>query len=240
MQGKTFTPLAFQNADTLRWNAPQGDHRAAEAFAALNNEKRLPATEDAPLAQFLQRAALDAQVGAAQIRAAVGRGRTRMRTGGSLSRQLDLVARMIRADFPTRVYYVSLGGFDTHAGQRGRHAALMRQLGNALQDFMATLTDDKLLDRVLIMTFSEFGRRVADNASGGTDHGKAAPLFIAGNAVKPGLHGRHPSLTQLDNGDLAYTVDFRRVYATAVEEWLGLDARHVLDHQNQPLRILDV
>jgi uncharacterized protein (DUF1501 family) len=245
LQGQSFTPLAFQNANSLAWNAPKGDKQAEETFRILNNHAPTVASEpEAEFsaedhAAFIQRAALHAQIGADEIRAALGRGQTRMRANGALSQSLDLVARMIRADFPTRVYYVTLGGFDTHAAQAGRHAALLRQLGNGLQDFIATLEDDKLLDRVMVMTFSEFGRRVAENASGGTDHGAAAPLFIAGGAVRAGMHGRHPDLDNLDQGDLKYTVDFREVYATVLERWLELPAREVLGRHFRSLRLLD-
>ena len=103
---------------------------------------------------------------------------------------------------PTRVYYASLGGFDTHAGQINSHERLMGTLNDAVNAFVADLKQQGNFERVLLMTFSEFGRRVAENANSGTDHGAAAPMFLIGGAVKPGLVGKHPSLTDLDNGDL--------------------------------------
>jgi uncharacterized protein (DUF1501 family) len=148
-----------------------------------------------------------------------------------LAEQLRTTASMIRAAMPTRVYYVSLDGFDTHAGQgasNGRHGARLEQLGSSLLAFMNDLRatgDDK---RVLTMVFSEFGRRVGQNASGGTDHGTAAPMFLVGPMVRPGLIGRHPSLTELDDGDLKYSIDFRSVYATVLSRWMGADPRAVL------------
>jgi uncharacterized protein (DUF1501 family) len=151
-----------------------------------------------------------------------------------------MVARMIRADLPTRIYYVALGGFDTHSGQAGRQPQLLRQLGEAVQGFLATLADDKTLDRVLVMTFSEFGRRVQENASGGTDHGEAAPMFLAGAKLIPGLHEPHPDLANLHRGDLAFGCDFRRVYATVLRQWLGMAPEKVLGGGFELLRLVKV
>ena len=141
-----------------------------------------------------------------------------------------MVKRMIAAGLETKVYYVSMGGFDTHAGQQGRHTQLMTQLGEAVEDFIKSLRADGLLDRVTLMTFSEFGRRVSENGSQGTDHGAAAPLFIAGGSVKAGVHGAHPSLEpdQLDSGDLKWHTDFRSIYASVLMDWLKADAKRVL------------
>ena len=135
---------------------------------------------------------------------------------------------MIRAETPTRVYYVSLGSFDTHAGQSGPHANLLQQAGDALNAFYRDLKAQGAGGRVLTMVFSEFGRRVSQNASGGTDHGTAAPMYFVGDMVKPGLLGRHPSLTDLDRGDLIFNVDFRSVYAAVLEDWMGAPAQQVL------------
>lgn len=235
MEGERFTPLAFRNANALRWRAPRGDDRADSAFNIMNNREGISEHPEAnQLASFLQRAALDAQLGAEDIRRVAKGGR---RGGSALGQQLDFVARLIAADFPTRVYYVSLGGFDTHTGQTYRHRQLMQQLGNALQEFVGTLKQDNLLERVTIMTFSEFGRRVEQNASGGTDHGAAAPMFLIGDNIKPGLHGRHPSLTDLDNGDLKFNVDFRDVYATVCREALKVDPRKMANLRGKRLRI---
>jgi uncharacterized protein (DUF1501 family) len=236
MEGERFSPLAFKDANTLRWRAPRGDKRTEDAFAAMNNMDGVPdGREDNPMAAFLQRAALDAQVGAEAIRkAAQGRG---PRRSGELASQLNFVARLIAADFPTRVYYVSLGGFDTHTGQAGRHRGLLQQLGDALEDFVAELKEDNLLSRVTIMTFSEFGRRVEQNASGGTDHGAAAPMFLIGENVRQGVLGDHPSLEDLDDGDLKFKVDFRDVYATICREWLRVDPRSVAGVRGRRLKI---
>jgi len=143
--------------------------------------------------------------------------------------QLRLVARMIQSGFGTRIFYVSLAGFDTHSDQRQEHANLLAQLGSAVELFFSELDEDNQ-QRVLLMTYSEFGRRVHENGSKGTDHGAAGCMFVAGPSVKSGLLGEHPSLAadKLDSGDLAYGLDFRHVYATLLDRWLDCDSRAVL------------
>ena len=152
-----------------------------------------------------------------------------------LGDSLSLVARMIAGGLPTRVYYVSHGGYDTHQGQLPTHQRLMAELGAALGASAGAdgtgLVAKGNFDRVMLMTFSEFGRRVTQNASGGTDHGAAAPMFVLGGGVKPGLYGKYPSLTELNQGDLMYNVDFRSVYATALERWMKVPSKNVLGKQ---------
>ncbi len=147
---------------------------------------------------------------------------------------LNLVARMIAGGLATRVYYVSQGGYDTHTNQVNTHERLMGELGDAVAAFCKDLQAQGNFDRVMLMTFSEFGRRVAQNASNGTDHGAAAPMFVLGGGVKPGLFGKYPSLTGLNNGDLIYNLDFRSVYATILERWLKAPSQLVLG-RNFPL-----
>lgn len=144
------------------------------------------------------------------------------------SAQLRLAAQIVGAGVGTRIIFVSIGSFDTHAGQRAQQDRLLGYLASGLHAFYADLEAHQLQDRVLAMTFSEFGRRVAQNASNGTDHGTAMPLFVVGGKVKGGVYGDHPSLTDLDNGDLKYAIDFRSVYATVLEHWLGHDPNDVI------------
>lgn len=154
-----------------------------------------------------------------------------------LARKLEQVAQLIDAGLPTRVYYVSLGGFDTHSTQGAAHANLLAELADSVRAFLNDMAQRGHGERVLVMSFSEFGRRVAENASQGTDHGAAAPLFLAG-PVKPGLVGQHPSLTDLDDGDPKFHTDFRRVYATVLDRWLGCPSRDVLGDTFEPLDVL--
>lgn len=138
-----------------------------------------------------------------------------------LGKKLETVAKLIASDMGTKVYYVRLDGFDTHANQPAAHAALLREVSDSVSSFVNDLIAHGDGDRVMVMCFSEFGRRVAENASEGTDHGTAGPIFLAGTKLRPGLIGKHPSLTKLDQGDLRFHTDFRQVYAAVLEDWLG-------------------
>jgi len=144
------------------------------------------------------------------------------------SQQLKLAAQIIGSRVGTRVIFVSIGSFDTHAGQRAQQDRLLGYLSSGLLAFYNDLAAHDLAGNVLAMTFSEFGRRVAQNASNGTDHGTAMPLFVAGGKVKGGVYGSHPSLTDLDHGDLKFATDFRAVYATVLEKWMGRTANQIL------------
>jgi len=145
-----------------------------------------------------------------------------------LAQRLWQVARMIEAGMPCRVYAVRLTGFDTHSKQAEAHAALMNELGGALGAFQSDLKRGALSDRVLTVTYSEFGRRVKQNRSLGTDHGAAAPMLVMGGKVRGGIQGRHPSLEDLDDGDLKHHTDFRQVYATILDDWIGAPSEKVL------------
>jgi uncharacterized protein (DUF1501 family) len=155
-----------------------------------------------------------------------------------LARKLREVAQVHLAGFGTRIFFVTLGGFDTHASQRQTQALLLRELSQSLTAFVDDLRHHGELDRVMVMTFSEFGRRVEENGSGGTDHGTAAPLFVAGGAIKGGFVGEHPRLDALVDGDLVHAIDFRRVYATALDRWLGVPSTDVLGAAFEPLPII--
>ncbi len=144
------------------------------------------------------------------------------------AQQLALAAKLIGSTAGSKIVFVSIGSFDTHAGQRAQQDRLLGYLGDGLLSFYADLAAHGLDKHVLTMTFSEFGRRVSQNASNGTDHGTAMPLFVVGGGVKGGIYGDHPSLTDLDHGDLKFSTDFRAVYATVIEKWLGRSASDVL------------
>jgi uncharacterized protein (DUF1501 family) len=144
------------------------------------------------------------------------------------SQQLKLAAAIIGSRVGTRVIFVSIGSFDTHAGQRAQQDRLLGYLANGMLAFYKDLAAHDLANNVLALTFSEFGRRVAQNASNGTDHGTAMPLFVMGGKVKGGIYGSHPSLTDLDNGDLKFATDFRAVYATVLEKWMGREPNQII------------
>jgi len=147
---------------------------------------------------------------------------------GPFASSLRDVARMIAAEAGPRVFYTSLGGFDTHAAQPTEHAELLETLSSALVAFRADLTAQGKADSVAVVGFSEFGRRLAENASSGTDHGKAGMMFALGAGVNGGLYGTQPDLEKLDDGDPRFTTDFRSVYATALDRWLKIDSREIL------------
>ena len=145
-----------------------------------------------------------------------------------LANQLEMVAKMIRAELPTRVFYVAMNGFDTHANQVGSHQRLMEQFAKSMKAFYDELEANGHRSRVVSMAFSEFGRRVRQNASGGTDHGCAGPTFVFGEHVNAGALGKHPSLSKLHKGDLIHTVDFRSLYTDLLQGWMKLDAEAAL------------
>lgn len=154
---------------------------------------------------------------------------------GNLGAQFQTVAACIRAGAPTRVYSVSLGGFDTHAGEKEAHEALLGALDAALTRFRAALAGHERASDVVVVAYSEFGRRVHANASQGTDHGTASDVFLIGDRVRGGFHGEQPSLTSLDNGDLKATTDFRAVYAALAHSVLGVDPGSIIAKAPAPL-----
>jgi uncharacterized protein (DUF1501 family) len=190
---------------------------------------------------FIERTALDAQVSSDEIRGVAARIQNQSTYPASqLGNSLKLVARLIGGGLPTRIYYVSQGGYDTHTNQLGTQQRLLGDLGDSMKAFVDDMKAQGNMQRVLVMTFSEFGRRVSDNANGGTDHGAAAPLFIVGNKVNGGLLGSYPSLAPEDlyQGDIKYNVDFRSVYAAVLENWLKTSSVPILGRQFQPLPVV--
>lgn len=187
------------------------------------------------LGQFLRRSLLDAYTTADRLEAIAGARDDARYPESELARRLNLTAQLIKAGLGTRVYYLEQGDYDTHGSQAPRHALLLEELSRSLRAFLDDLEASRLADRVLVLVFSEFGRRVAENDSLGTDHGTAGPVFLAGPSVKPSLHGSYPSLTDLVDGDLKIAVDFRRVYATVLESWLGLASKEALGGVFDPL-----
>lgn len=150
-----------------------------------------------------------------------------------LGKDFKTVASLIKSDINTRVYYLSVGSFDTHVNQNERQQKLFGDINEAVQSFVADMKSNGLFEDILLMTFSEFGRRVAQNASNGTDHGTANQMFfISGGLKKRGLLNPLPDLADLNEGDLIYSEDFRKVYATILKNWLKADASKVLGWKN--------
>lgn len=156
---------------------------------------------------------------------------------GGLANRLKLAAQLIDADLGARVFYVSIDGFDTHANQQNAHANLLREVSEAVTAFYMDMAARGHKDRLLVLTFSEFGRRARENGSRGTDHGSAAPMLLIGGKVKAGVVGAHPSLTQLETGNLKHHTDFRQVYAAVLDQWLGVSSRDVLGQKFTPAEV---
>ncbi|MGN7757765.1 DUF1501 domain-containing protein [Chryseobacterium sp. 22532] len=150
-----------------------------------------------------------------------------------LGKDFKTVASLIKSDINTQVYYLSVGSFDTHVNQNDRQKKLFSDINEAVKSFVTDLKSNGIFENVLLMTFSEFGRRVAQNASNGTDHGTANQMFfISGGLKKKGLLNALPDLQKLNEGDLIYTEDFRKVYATVLKNWLKADSSKVLGWKN--------
>jgi uncharacterized protein (DUF1501 family) len=209
--------------------APKADAHLTDRRKLIDDLTRLaPAGND--MLQFVQRSALQTYTTIDRLREIMCANRRPLNPYAELDQKLGLIADIIAAEFGTRIFYVSIGGFDTHADQKGQHQRLLQQVADAVTDFFGRLERSGNASRVLLMTFSEFGRRIEENGSHGTDHGAASCLFVAGPGVKGGPVGKHPSLApeDLDGGDLKYHTDFRQVYATLLDGWLGCDSRQVL------------
>jgi len=192
------------------------------------------------LLSFVQASTINALAASERVDAAVKSYRAAVDYPKSgLAEKLQRIAQLIDAGFNTRIFYVSLDGFDTHATQAAAHAGLLEQLSGAVSAFLNDLHAHQHLDRVLLMAFSEFGRRVAENASQGTDHGAAAPMFVAGSRVRTGLIGHHPRLDDLDDGDPKFHTDFRRVYATILARWFQQPAGEILGQHYEPVDFLN-
>lgn len=223
--------VTLTNPSLFQWETGS----VSRAMVRLNRHHK---TDNSQL-DFLQRTANDTLSLSRKIQEALQHARTTVEYAPfNFSQSLKVVARMIAAEVPTRVYYVTLGGFDTHATQKGRHAARLQELSQGLGSFLRDLKGLGHLDRTLVMTFSEFGRRVAENEQQGTDHGTANVMFLAGGSVRPGIFGGVPDLTDLDEGDLKFGTDFRSVYATVLANWFGADPGLVLNGKYKTVPVL--
>lgn len=201
-----------------------------------------PEAKSDDLLSFIQRRHLQTYTSVEKLKEILkDQGKLATQTGfgpGSLYAKLDLVGRLIEQGFGTRVFYVAIDGFDTHSGQSQSHQQLLQQIDQAVGAMFQRLHRTGDDARTLLMTFSEFGRRVAENGSKGTDHGSGSSMFVVGPGVKSGPHGHHPSLTDLDDGDIKHHTDFRRVYATLLENWLKVDSKMVLGEKFETMSFL--
>ncbi len=239
LTGRNMMPVSFESAELFAWAGKKYNEDIVEEHRKLTDmvNERIEHEKDSNNA-FLLRTAMDARISSDTIRRAVSEKPLVNYPNNALAGQLSMIGAMIRAGLKTRVYYASIGSFDTHANQLGGHARLLGQFAGAVRAFQNDLKAQGNDSRVVTMAFSEFGRRVGQNASNGTDHGTAAPMFMFGPKVQGGFHSTHPSLTSLDQGDLKYTCDFRSVYAEILDGWLSTKSEDVLDGKFKHLRVL--
>jgi uncharacterized protein (DUF1501 family) len=230
------TKTAGSSLPLGRFALPKG--AAGSALQALGH----PSTQDCPNAAYAARDTADlftvsgafgASLSAAHASGgAASKGtkgtQNKGAAAGSLAQQLDIVAGCIESSVPTRVYAVSLGGFDTHSAEKGTQSTLLKEVSDALGAFQQRISAGSRARDVVLVAYSEFGRRVTANANQGTDHGTAGPVFVLGDSVRGGFVGEQPSLTDLDAGDLKFHTDFRSVYATVLDRVLGVDPASVL------------
>ena len=192
-----------------------------------------------PYGKFFQQTAAETYDSADKISAGISKYHSAVQYPPSaFGRGMQEIAQLIAADLGTRVYYISTGGFDTHTQQIRRHNQLWQDVSDSLLAFQTDLDQMNAGSNVLTLAFSEFGRRVHENANGGTDHGTASEMFLLGSAVQGGLYGAYPSLTDLDAGDLKYSTDFRAVYATVLDRWLGINSEIVLGKRYEDLKFV--
>jgi uncharacterized protein (DUF1501 family) len=234
LRGRRSSATSLARVDDLR--LPEGlIPSIAETHLAVSTEA------DDGLAAFVRRSVLDSYASAQRVSELVARSTSSSSESypdDSLGERLRTVAHLLKAGLGARVFCTVQPGYDTHAGQLETHDRLLRILSSSLKAFFDDLTTAKLADRVLVLGFSEFGRRVAENGSAGTDHGTAGLVLLAGQGVKGGIHGKVPSLTDLPDGDPRWSVDFRRIYATVLEDWLGLSAEQALGGRFERLPLI--
>ena len=218
LRSRAQSPIVFSTPETF---LRRGHHAADPVYAEFTRDGSATGT-----LSFVRDAARTAEQSSALVREATSAYSTPISYGtgaAPLARDLRNVAALMAADFPARIYYVGMSGFDTHGAQNDRHNNQLMYLGDALEGFQRDLARLGRQDEVMMLVFTEFGRRVAENQSGGTDHGAAGPMWLVGSRVRGGFHGSFPSLTDLDDGDLRMTTDFRRVYASVLRGWMDVD-----------------
>lgn len=223
LKGRKCKVSEFSSLDDLRMTGdiPSGIARQQEA---------------GDLQQFLTRASLEAYETSKQLEEL--RATDDGYPDSAIGQQLKMIARLLQAEWPSRVYYVVQPGYDTHSAQLFQHSRLLRELSEGVSAFQKDLRKAKLDERVVTLCFSEFGRRVTENGSAGTDHGTAGPIFVVGRNAKGGLYGETPSLSDLEADNLKTSLDFRQAYATVIDRWLNANSSDILDAKFEPLEFL--
>jgi uncharacterized protein (DUF1501 family) len=233
MEGSAlYTPPAVYNFDSYGFFVP--DNAYGEHFAAYQDALLETAVIN-PQVDFVQRAINTAQASVEDIETASQQPEINPYPAGTLGAGLDITSKIIRAGFDTHIFYVSQGGYDTHANQfldgdptnAGAHPQLLEEFDTSLDAFLSDMDASGNLDRCLILSFSEFGRRIAENLSKGTDHGAGNCMFAMGGKVDGGVYGGQPDLADLLSGNLRHKTDFRSVYARVLQDWLGVNPEDI-------------
>lgn len=241
LRGARQCPLVVDRPDCLRWSGDACSAAISKSHRRMNAQDAGAPTESLDPLQLIRALSLESQLTGDRIEKALARGTRHEFPRTSLGTQLQSVSAMIASGFPARVYFVSIGGFDTHSEQVFRHNARLRELSEAVGAYQKELSTQGLSDRVLTMTFSEFGRQIAENASYGTDHGEAGPVFLFGPKVKPGVLAPAPKIGQAKaapqsetmaagpaSDAISFATDMRSLYATVIGAWLGGNSEQVL------------
>ncbi len=235
LTGKEHPGLSLHTPETFRYRGDRGDPRRAALYSRLHE---MGAAQEGGIAEleYVTHTAMHANQSSATIRELAGRYKaTATYPPSALGNSLRTVAGLIAGRLSTRIYFVRQGGYDTHSQQKPQHDRLMADLSNAVAAFYKDLAAQGNAPRVLTMTFSEFGRRPEENASQGTDHGSAGPMFLFGPMVKPGVHGQHPSYEKFNrHNNFIHTIDFRNVYAAVLEKWLSVPSQPILGARFPP------
>ncbi len=241
LKGETNKVVAISNLEEIGWKPTVSGEKAQSELDALDKLLKQRIIKDETL--FVAHTEMDTLLTAELVEKAIKRGISNANYPATeFGEQLKGTAMLISGEFPAMVYYVHLGGFDTHANQAGRHNNLLREFSEGIKAFFTDLKVSGHGGRVICLVFSEFGRRLEENASGGTDHGTVNPVFLLGERVRPGLHGKPASLKREDLdeiGDPKFTVDFRQVYATVLEDWLIADSFGILGSRFSKLDLVE-
>jgi uncharacterized protein (DUF1501 family) len=239
LTGRQQAAVCFNDPQTFRYRGDRNDPKRTELYRKLS--LTTPESMKGNL-DWVSQVSVTANEASEEVRRLAGSYKAKAEyPSTSLGRNMQVIAGLISGGLKTRVYWTSIGGFDTHRGQRLRHDSLMTQINDAVVAFQKDLTQQGQAERVLTLTMSEFGRRVKENGSEGTDHGAAASMFLFGPKLKPGIHGEHPSLTDLQGGgggSLKHTTDFRSVYGTILDKWLGVSSEAVLGEKFPAIDLL--
>ncbi len=231
LRGRRSQALSLEN---------ENDLRLASSVNANAGSKNAPADAANDLATFVQRSVDQSYTAARQFSdsPAAQAGANDGYPASKLGQKLRLISKLLKLGGGTRLFYASQSGYDTHSAQGFPHGQLLREFASALKAFLTDMQAAKLDERIVVLAFSEFGRRVDENASAGTDHGAAGPVFLAGARVRGGVLNGHPSLSDLDMGDLKMQVDFREVYAAILQNWLAVDSSAILGQSFTPFNCL--